>query len=115
MKCSSRSAGTPGHLQFPLGPGRLPHPPPAQLRQYALAEPVRLLQVRVGLGLKLLSVRRVAERVRRGETAAGPPVGLDMSLREALSAMTERHADRLPVCDAAGHMVGAVTLADLVR
>src|SRR4029079_869845 len=46
LKCSSRSAGTPGHLQLPLDPGP-PDPAAAQLRQYALTEPVRLLQVRV--------------------------------------------------------------------
>ena len=88
---------------------------PLEILQHPANDFVRDFVGHQGLGLKLLSVRRVAERVRRGETAAGPPVGLDMSLREALSAMTERHADRLPVCDAAGHMVGAVTLADLVR
>jgi osmoprotectant transport system ATP-binding protein len=70
---------------------------------------------RQGLGLKLLSVRRVEELVRRGESADGTPLGLDASLREALSAMTERHVDRLPVCDAEGRTIGAVTLADLVR
>ncbi len=70
---------------------------------------------RQGLGLKLLSVRKVAERLRHGEDAEGEPVPLDASLREALSAMTARHTDRLPVEDAAGRRVGVVTLADLVR
>ncbi|HEV2301797.1 MAG TPA: ABC transporter ATP-binding protein [Stellaceae bacterium] len=70
---------------------------------------------RQGLGLKLLSVRRVGERVRRGETAEGEPVPLDMPLRDALSAMTQRHTDRLPVADAEGHPVGVIALSDLVR
>ncbi len=70
---------------------------------------------RQGLGLKLLSVRRVAERMRHGETAAGEPVPHDASLRDALSAMTTRRTDRLPVVDAAGHAVGVIDLADLVR
>jgi osmoprotectant transport system ATP-binding protein len=68
-----------------------------------------------GLGLKLLSVRRVADRLRPGEGAAGEPLPQDLSLRDALSAMAARHTDRLPVADAAGRPVGIVTLADLVR
>jgi osmoprotectant transport system ATP-binding protein len=68
-----------------------------------------------GLGLKLLSVRKVADRLRRGEMAEGEPVSLDASLGEALSAMTARHTDRLPVCDAEGHKIGAIGLDDLVR
>src|SRR5690348_4568928 len=44
---SATSAAVPGRLQLPLGAGRLPHPASAQLGQHSLAEPVRLLQVRV--------------------------------------------------------------------
>ena len=68
-----------------------------------------------GLGLKLLSVRRVADRLRPGEVAEGEPLALDASLGEALSAMTARHTDRLPVRDAEGHKIGVISLADLVR
>ena len=68
-----------------------------------------------GLGLKLLSVRKIADRLRRGETAEGQPLAVDASLGEALSAMTTRHTDRLPVSDAEGHKVGVIALADLVR
>jgi osmoprotectant transport system ATP-binding protein len=67
-----------------------------------------------GIGLKLLSVRKIADRVRLGETAEGEPLLLDTSLREALSAMTLRRADRLPVCDVEGRNVGVIALADLV-
>lgn len=70
---------------------------------------------REGIGLKLLSLRKIADRVRRGETAEGEPLPLDTSLRDALSAMTLRRADRLPVCDADGRNVGVIALADLVR
>jgi osmoprotectant transport system ATP-binding protein len=70
---------------------------------------------RQGIGLKLLSVRRIADRLRLGETAEGEPLSLDTSLRDAFSAMTTRHTDRLPVCDAEGRRVGVITLADLVR
>jgi osmoprotectant transport system ATP-binding protein len=68
-----------------------------------------------GGGLKLLGLRKIAERLRPGESADGPPLPADASLRDALAAMTERHADRLPVVDAAGRPLGAITLADLVR
>ena len=68
-----------------------------------------------GLGLKLLSVRKIGERLRRGETVEGEPLPLDASLGEALSAMTARHTDRLPVSDAEGRPVGVIVLADLVR
>ncbi len=68
-----------------------------------------------GLGLQLLSVRRVADRVRHGETAAGDALPLDASLRDALSAMTARRTDRLPVRDGEGRTVGVIALADLVR
>jgi osmoprotectant transport system ATP-binding protein len=70
---------------------------------------------RQGIGLKLLSVRKIADRMRTGEAAEGEPLLLDTSLRDALSAMTTRRTDRLSVCDSTGHNVGAITLADLVR
>ncbi len=68
-----------------------------------------------GGGLKLLSLRQVGDRLRAGETAEGEPVSSDMSLRDALATMVERHADRLPVVDAAGKPLGAVLLAELIR
>ncbi len=70
---------------------------------------------RQGSGLKLLSVRKIADRMRPGETAEGEPLSVDTSLRDALSAMTTRRTDRLPVCDATGRKIGAIVLADLVR
>jgi osmoprotectant transport system ATP-binding protein len=69
---------------------------------------------RQGIGLKLLSMRKVAERMRPGENAEGEPLALDASLREALSVMTLRGTDRLPVCDREGRRVGTIALADLV-
>ena len=68
-----------------------------------------------GLGLKLLSVRKVGDRLRRGETGSPSAVSLDASLGEALSAMTARHTDRLPVNDGEGQPAGVIALADLVR
>ena len=67
-----------------------------------------------GIGLKLLSVRRVADRVRPGETAEGEPIAADATLADALAAMIARRAERLPVADGGG-VVGAIALADLVR
>ncbi len=88
---------------------------PLDLLEHPANDFVRDFVGRQGLGLKLLSVRRVADRLRPGETAAGEPLPQDASLRDALSAMTTRRTDRLPVADAAGVAVGVVTLADLVR
>jgi osmoprotectant transport system ATP-binding protein len=68
-----------------------------------------------GSGLKLLGLRKIAERIRSGESAAGVPLPADASLRDALAAMTERHTDRLPVADASGRAIGIIMLADLVR
>jgi len=66
-------------------------------------------------GLKLLSVRRVGERVRSGEAAVGEPVRADATLAEALGAMIARRVDRLPVVDGDGPSIGSIALADLVR
>ena len=88
---------------------------PAELLEAPANDFVRDFFGRRGLGLQLLSVRRVGDRLRRGETAEGAPLALDVSLREALSAMLARRTDRVPVADASGRLCGVVTLADLVR
>jgi osmoprotectant transport system ATP-binding protein len=66
-------------------------------------------------GLKLLSLRTVAERMHPGEAAEGEPLPSGASLRDALAAMAARRTDRLPVADSAGRPIGAISLADLVR
>ncbi|HEY1795556.1 MAG TPA: ABC transporter ATP-binding protein [Stellaceae bacterium] len=68
-----------------------------------------------GIGLKLLSVRKVRERMRPGETAEGAPISADAPLRDALSLMTVRAAALLPVADESGRVVGTIALSDLVR
>ncbi len=68
-----------------------------------------------GVGLKLLSVRRVADRMRRGEMANGAAIAEGASLAEALEAMISRRLDRLAVADERGDTIGAITLADLAR
>ena len=82
------------------------HPASAFVRDFVGGE---------GCGLKLLGLRKIAERMRLGGSAAGLPLSADASLREALAAMTERHTDRLPVADASGRAIGIIMLADLVR
>jgi len=67
-----------------------------------------------GIGLKLLSVRRVADRVRRGESAEGEAIDAEATLADALAAMITRRAERLPVTDGVA-MIGAIALADLVK
>jgi len=89
--------------------------PPLSILEQPANDFVREFVGRQGLGLKLLSLRKVRDRLRRGETAPGEPLSLDAPLSEALSAMTARHTDRLPVSDGEGGSVGAITLADLVR
>jgi osmoprotectant transport system ATP-binding protein len=88
---------------------------PRQILEHPANDFVSDFVGRQGLGLKLLSVRKIGDRVRAGETAEGEPLLLDTSLRDALSAMTTRRTDRLPVCDAEGRKVGVIALADLVR
>jgi osmoprotectant transport system ATP-binding protein len=68
-----------------------------------------------GGGLKLLSVRRVADRTRRGDGPEGVAIAESATLAEALEAMIAHRVDRLAVADESGDAVGAITLADLVR
>ena len=88
---------------------------PIEILEHPATEFVADFVGRQGIGLKLLSVRKIADRMRPNETAVGEPLSVDTSLRDALSAMTTHRTDRLPVCDPAGRKVGAIALADLVR
>ena len=89
--------------------------PPLEILEHPASDFVSDFVGRQGLGLKLLSVRKIADRMRPGENAEGDPLPLDTSLRETLSVMTARRTDRLPVCNAEGRKVGVIALADLVR
>ena len=89
--------------------------PPLEILEHPASDFVSDFVGRQGLGLKLLSVRKIADRMRAGETAEGDPLLPDTSLRDALSVMTARRTDRLPVCNAEGSKVGVIALADLVR
>jgi osmoprotectant transport system ATP-binding protein len=68
-----------------------------------------------GIGLKLLSVRKVADRLRPGESAEGAAIPAGATLAEALETMIARRANALPVSGEDGTIVGAIGLADLVR
>jgi osmoprotectant transport system ATP-binding protein len=89
--------------------------PPLEILEHPASNFVSDFVGRQGLGLKLLSVRKIADRMRAGETAEGDPLLPDTSLRDALSVMTARRTDRLPVRNAEGRKVGVIALADLVR
>jgi len=67
------------------------------------------------IGLKLLTVRRVRDRVRPGIIVAGDPLAPAATLTEALSQMVVRRTDRIPVRDPSGAVTGSVGLSDLVR
>jgi osmoprotectant transport system ATP-binding protein len=69
---------------------------------------------RSGRGLKLLSIRRVGDVMRSGETAPGEPIDADAPLSEAVSRMVERRTDRLAVRDSRGAPIGVIALADMV-
>jgi len=69
---------------------------------------------RSDMGIKLLSLGLVSERVRHGQTAQGEPILASMTLREALSIFVARHAQQLPVVDERGQPLGVLHFADLV-
>jgi osmoprotectant transport system ATP-binding protein len=88
---------------------------PAEILERPASDFVRAFVGGEGRGMKLLQVRRVAERARPGGTAEGAPVAATASLAEALSEMVAQRTDRLPVRDEAGTVTGAIALGDLVR
>jgi osmoprotectant transport system ATP-binding protein len=89
--------------------------PPRDILERPADDFVRDFVGRAGLGLKLLGVRKVAERARRDGAGAGEPIDQSASLADALSEMVVRHATLVPVRDEDGAVSGTVALADLVR
>jgi osmoprotectant transport system ATP-binding protein len=98
----------------------------AQGRLVQVASPVELLKApendfvrdfigREDLGVRLLSLKPVASRLRRGEAAAGEPIAASANLRQALSEMIAQSTDRLAVVDDEGRELGALALEDLAR
>jgi osmoprotectant transport system ATP-binding protein len=87
---------------------------PAQLLTQPASAFVSEFIGRDDLGLRLLGLHTVADRVRAGDDAAGPAVPTDMNLRDALSLFVVRGVDRLAVVNAQGHAAGALHFADLL-
>jgi osmoprotectant transport system ATP-binding protein len=87
---------------------------PADLLERPAEAFVRDFVGRDDRGLKLLSLRRVADRLRPGEAAPGEPVDPDLSLAAALSEMVLRRADRLPVRAPGGGVAGSLRLVDIL-
>lgn len=69
---------------------------------------------RSDLGIKLLSLGRAEQRIRRGETMIGQPILGTTSLREALSLFVSRQTDKLLVADEQGQPLGVLYFADLI-
>lgn len=92
---------------------------PLDILEHPAGDFVREFVGREAAGLKSLALRKVSERARPDESldgrAGAEAISSEASLRDALAAMTARHADHLPVVDATGRTAGVITLADLVR
>ncbi|WMY73152.1 ABC transporter ATP-binding protein [Buttiauxella selenatireducens] len=67
------------------------------------------------LGVRLLSLRQVADRVRVEERMAGEPISETLSLREALSLFVFRQCEQLPVVNQHGEPSGVLHFSDLVQ
>jgi len=87
---------------------------PIEILEQPASDFVRDFIGRNEIGLKLLALRRVGDRVRPGP-GDGEPLASAAPLTEALSQMVMRHTDRVPVRDASGTVTGSVALGDLVR
>ena len=67
------------------------------------------------IGIKLLGLDTVSGLVRHGDSAAGEPIPISASLREALSIAIARGVGRLPVADEQGRPVGAIAVGDITK
>lgn len=76
---------------------------------------VRTFFGRSELGVRLLSLRGVAEYMRPGERGEGEPLHSSMSLREALSLFVARRREVLPVVDETGTPCGTLHFSDVLR
>lgn len=67
------------------------------------------------LGVRLLSLRYVADRVRTHERLDGEPINESLTLREALSLFVHRQCQQLPVVNQRGEPSGVLHFSDLVQ
>ena len=86
---------------------------PAEILSHPANDLVSDFIGRSDVGIKLLGLQTVADRLQRGETADGEPIASGMSLREALSEFVARRVDRLQVVDDHGQALGAIRFTDL--
>ena len=66
------------------------------------------------LGVRLLSLRSVADYVRREERAEGEALAEEMTLRDALSLFVARGCEVLPVVNTQGEPCGTLHFQDLL-
>ncbi|MEX3019933.1 ABC transporter ATP-binding protein [Kluyvera sp. STS39-E] len=67
------------------------------------------------LGVRLLSLRRVADYARPDENVQGEPLADTLSLRDALSGFMTQRRTVLPVVDSQGRPCGSLHFSDLLR
>ncbi len=75
---------------------------------------VRQFFGRSELGVRLLSLRSVADYVRREERADGEALAEEMTLRDALSLFVARGCEVLPVVNMQGQPCGTLHFQDLL-
>ena len=75
---------------------------------------VRQFFGRSELGVRLLSLRSVADYVRREERAEGEALAEEMTLRDALSLFVARGCEVLPVVNTQGQPCGTLHFQDLL-
>ncbi|HAX7708812.1 TPA: glycine betaine ABC transporter ATP binding protein YehX, partial [Escherichia coli] len=75
---------------------------------------VRQFFGRSELGVRLLSLRSVADYVRREERAEGEALAEEMTLRDALSLFVARGCEVLPVVNTQGEPCGTLHFQDLL-
>ncbi len=66
------------------------------------------------IGIRLLGLDKIADRVRAQPVIPGEPIRSDSTLREALSAFITRKEHSLPVVDEHGQPAGVLHFADLL-
>ena len=76
---------------------------------------VRQFFGRSELGVRLLSLRSVADYVRREERAEGEALAEEMTLRDALSLFVARGCEVLPVVNTQGQPCGTLHFQDLLE
>lgn len=88
---------------------------PLELLTHPATDFVRDFFGRSESGVRLLSLRQVADRVRIQERLEGEPISETITLREALSLFVDRQCQQLPVVNQRGEPCGVLHFSDLVR